>query len=44
MVAVRCARGDTVLYPLADVELELEGERVQVIAAVVEHLPVSVLL
>ena len=27
VVAVRCAHGDTVLYPLADVELELEGER-----------------
>ena len=44
MVAVRCAHGDTVAYPLADVELELEGDRVQVVTAVAEHLPVSVLL
>ena len=34
----------TVVYPLADVELELEGDKVQVVAAVAEHLPVSVLL
>ena len=44
VVAVRCAHGDTVVYPLADVELELEGDKVQVVAAVAEHLPVSVLL
>ena len=34
----------TVVYPLADVELELEGDKVQVVPAVAEHLPVSVLL
>ena len=44
VVAVRCAHGNTVVYPLADVELELEGDEVQVIAAVAEHLPVSVIL
>ena len=40
-VAVRCAHGDTVLYPLAEVELEMEG---QVEAAVSDGLPVSMLL
>ena len=40
VVAVRCAHDDTVVYPLADVQLELEGDKVQVVAAVVEHLPV----
>ena len=44
VVAVRCAHGDTVVYPLADEELELEGDKVQVVPAVAEHLPVSVLL
>ena len=44
VVALRCVHGDTVVYPLADVELQLEGDRVQVVAAVAEHLPVSVLL
>ena len=44
VVAARCAHGDTVVYPLADVELELEGDKVQVVPAVAEHLPVSVLL
>ena len=42
VVAVRCVHGDTVVYPLADVELE--GDKVQVVAAVAEHLPVLVLL
>ena len=41
VVAVRCAHDDTVVYPLADVQLELEGDKVQVVAAVVEHLPVN---
>ena len=40
VVAVRCAHDDTVVYPLADVQLELEGDKVQVVAAVEEHLPV----
>ena len=43
-VTVRCAHGDTVLYPLAEVEIELDGVRVRVKAAVADRLPVSVLL
>ncbi len=43
-VTVRCAHGDMVLYPLAEVELELEGRKRTVKAAVSETLPVSVLL
>ena len=43
-VTVRCAHGDTVLYPLAHVELELDGTAVEVEAAVSDNLPVSVLL
>lgn len=41
-VTVRCAHGDTVLYPLAQVELNVEGIAVQVEAAVSDSLPVSV--
>ena len=43
-VTVRCAHGDTVLYPLAQVELKLDGVAVQVEVAVSDSLPVSVLL
>ena len=43
-VAVRCAHGDTVLYPLAEVELEMDGRSLQVEAAVSNGLPVSMLL
>ena len=28
-VAIQCAHGDVALYPLAEVELEVEGTRVQ---------------
>ena len=43
-VTVRCAHGDTVLYPLAEVELEVDGLSIHVEAAVSESLPVAVLL
>ena len=41
-MTVRCAHGDTVLYPL--VELEVDGRSIRVEAAVSESLPVAVLL
>ena len=44
MVSIRCAHGDTVLYPLAVVDIEVEGIPVHVEAAVVDTLPVEVLL
>ncbi len=44
VTTIRCAHGDTVLYPLAEVELEVEGKRIVVEAAVSETLPMSVLL
>ena len=44
VVTIRCAHGDTVLYPLADVEVEVGGRRIQVEAAVSDTLPMSVLL
>ena len=43
-VAIRCAHGDTVLYPLAQVYLEVDGQSLNITAAVAERLPVSVLL
>ena len=43
-VAVRCAHGDMTLYPLAEVDMELEGLKMKVTAAVSDRLPVSVLL
>ena len=42
--AVTCAHGDTVLYPMAEVEMELEGVKLQVTAALSDTLPVSILL
>jgi len=44
VVTIRCAHGDVTLYPLADVDLEVEGLSIQVEAAVSEKLPVDVLL
>ena len=41
---IRCAHGDTVLYPLAKVSLEIDGLHIEVEAAVSSTLPVSVLL
>ncbi len=42
-VTIRCAHGDTVLYPLAEVSIEVEGVPIQLEAAVSEMLTVSVL-
>ena len=44
VVTVRCAHGDMVVYPLAEVEMELDGAKMMVQAAVSDTLPVSVLL
>ena len=41
---VCCAHGDTVLYHLAKVHMEVEGKPIEVQAAVSDHLPVGVLL
>ena len=40
-VTIRCAHGDTVLYPLAEVEMVVDGIPLQVEAAVSDTLPVS---
>ena len=44
-VAICCAHGDTVLYPLAQVcNMEVEGRQIEIEAAVSNTLPMSVLL
>ena len=43
-VVVRCVHGDAAVYPLCKVRIELEGHSIQVVAAVSETLPTSVLL
>ena len=43
-VTIRCAHGDCVLYPLANVDLVVDGVPLMVEAAVSKSLPVSVLL
>ena len=43
-VTIRCAHGDTVLYPVAQLELLVDGVPVCVEAAVSKSLPVQVLL
>jgi len=43
-VAIRCAHGDTVLYPLAQVEMEIDGQSFEIQAAVADRLPMAVLL
>ncbi len=43
-VAIRCTHGDMVLYPLADISLEVNGRQITVEAAVSDTLPMSVLL
>lgn len=43
-VAIRCAHGDTVLYPLASVQVVVDGRSMEVKAAVSEKLPADVLL
>ena len=44
MVVIKCAHGDIVLYPLAKVDMEVDGLKVKVEAAVSGKLPVAVLL
>ena len=44
VVAIRCAHGDTVLYPLALVHLEINGQHIDVEAALSDTLPMPVLL
>ena len=43
-VAIRCAHGNTVLYPLAQIHMEVEGRSIEVEAAVSDMLPMRVLL
>ena len=43
-VTIRCAHGDNVLYPLANVDLVVDGVPLTVEAAVSKSLPVSVML
>ena len=43
-ISIRCAHGDTIVYPLAEIEIGIGGRSFTVEAAVVEKLPVSVLL
>ena len=42
-MTVRCAHGKMVLYPLAEVEMELDGVKMIVQAAISDTLPVSML-
>ena len=44
VVAVRCAHGDNVNYPLADVDVEIEGRKMTIRAGVSDRLPVQILL
>ena len=44
MVFIRCAHGDTRLYNLAEVTVQVQGVTMQVEAAVADNLPVDVLL
>ena len=43
-ITIRCAHGDTVLYPVAKLEMEVDGLLLSVEAAVSKTLPVPVLL
>ena len=43
-MAIKCAHGDIVLYPLAKVDMEVDGLQVHVEAAVSRRLPMAVLL
>ena len=43
-VTIQCAHGDTVLYPLANVAIQVEGLEIEVEAAISDKLPVAVLL
>ena len=41
---VRCAHGDTVMYPMADICVELDGCTIDTVTAVSDTLPMDVLL
>ena len=43
-LSIRCAHGDMVIYPLAEIEIAVDGRSLTVEAAVADKLPVSVLL
>ena len=43
-ISIRCAHGDVVFYPLAEIEVEVGGRQLVVQAAVADKLPVSMLL
>ena len=43
-VVVRCAHGESVRYPLADLEIDVQGKRFVVRAGVSDKLPVQLLL
>ena len=43
-VAICCAHSNTVLYPLAQVEIEIGGQIIEVKSAISETLPMSMLL
>ena len=43
-VTIQCAHGDTVLYPLANIAIQVEGLEIEVEAAISDKLPVAVLL
>ena len=43
-VAICCAHGDTVFYPVAELEVEIGGRKMKVKAAVSETLPMSMLV
>ena len=44
MTTIRCAHGDTLLYPLANIEINVYGQAIRMEAAVLATLPVPVLL
>ena len=44
LTTIQCAHGDTIAYPLAAIELEVQGKPVLVNAAVSDTLPQSVLV
>ena len=44
VVVVRCTHGENVDYPLADLDVEIEGRRMTIRAGVSNRLPVPILL
>ncbi len=44
VIAICCAHRDTVLYPLAQISLELEGRPIEMETTVSDTLPMGVLL